>query len=659
MRNSRMKHVTSGPMCGTRVCSMTVSDKCATHVLDKGKSESRLVKAPAQHTQMNPCWWSVNSCLHACKKIHRDTNQRMHVKCAHVGKPSTTLLLTSTGRAAWLNNSNRARTRELDNNSGSGSEQTDRPFSQNSKKFASFTEERFCQMTGGEMGDRLSNSRATRATPLPLSRVCIWVGIGRVSSRNSRLSSEFSNLIGSWMATSCVLHNISTHGASCKSTLGEACLNRDSWTLLAPFAHKNSWSIKQKLIWLCWDEYDCCARPKKTQQTDGSRLFKNNRKRESDALDFVSSTWELFRGNTTFKHSLWRFLLAYTFLATDWNARLLKNETRMAFSIVFVRGSATCKCVGNHCSEMFSTGLNPSRSMDTTILNLLSWLCPTTFLTVFAKLSLSVNTSASIFKLSFSTSFWELRAMCASVNRCRNHWADSRPSDTTYQSVANVDLTTLLMVELCQLAIVLRSKHPVFQQLRMMSETKNQTTLRFLSFSVCETNVCVTNNGTNFQIHDTTRNDNAHFSRAVRLLDKFVQLFDIGERRLAQFLSSQRHTNTQIWQRLLSQPQQLSQHALVSNDLSARVCASRSSWRQIDAHTFDAHRWLGLRHLDVIAIPGDGPTTIHDRARLLFQMELVHKMLQCIPVLETFLNADRKSSTCVCATASNPDGPCK
>ena len=36
--------------CETRVCPMTMSNKCATHVLDRGKSESCLVKAPAKHT---------------------------------------------------------------------------------------------------------------------------------------------------------------------------------------------------------------------------------------------------------------------------------------------------------------------------------------------------------------------------------------------------------------------------------------------------------------------------------------------------------------------------------------------------------------------------------------------------------------------------------
>ena len=36
-------------LCGIRVYSMTMSDTCATHVLDKGKSEICLVKAPARH----------------------------------------------------------------------------------------------------------------------------------------------------------------------------------------------------------------------------------------------------------------------------------------------------------------------------------------------------------------------------------------------------------------------------------------------------------------------------------------------------------------------------------------------------------------------------------------------------------------------------------
>ena len=85
--------------------------------------------------------------------------------------------------------------------------------------------------------------------------------------------------------------------------------------------------------------------------------------------------------------------------------------------------------------RIFDIDRNPSRSMDTTILNLLSWLCPTSLLTVFANLSLSVK-----------------------------------------------DLTTRLIDELCQLVIVLRSKRLCFHKVRMMSETNNQTS------------VCVTHN---------------------------------------------------------------------------------------------------------------------------------------------------------------------
>ena len=95
-----------------------------------------------------------------------------------------------------------------------------------------------------------------------------------------------------------------------------------------------------------------------------------------------------------------------------------------------------------------------------------------------------------------------------------------------------------------------------------MSEISSQTTLGYLS---------LTDHGTRFGGLDTTRNDNAHFGRASRLGNQLVQCFDIKERRFAQSLSSQRHTNTQIKSRLLSQPQQLSQHAWASSDLGARV----------------------------------------------------------------------------------------
>ena len=81
------------------------------------------------------------------------------------------------------------------------------------------------------------------------------------------------------------------------------------------------------------------------------------------------------------------------------------------------------------------------------------------------------------------------------------------------------------MVELCQLMIVLKSNRPVFSN-SGECETTNQTTLRLLVFSVREASVCVTSNGTGFQIHDTTRNDDTHVCCVFGLLDKFVQRFD-------------------------------------------------------------------------------------------------------------------------------------
>ena len=35
--------------CGTRVCSVSVSNKCATHFFERMQTESCLVKAPASH----------------------------------------------------------------------------------------------------------------------------------------------------------------------------------------------------------------------------------------------------------------------------------------------------------------------------------------------------------------------------------------------------------------------------------------------------------------------------------------------------------------------------------------------------------------------------------------------------------------------------------
>ena len=51
-----------------------------------------------------------------------------------------------------------------------------------------------------------------------------------------------------------------------------------------------------------------------------------------------------------------------------------------------------------------------------------------------------------------------------------------------------------------------------------------------------------------------------------------------------------RHTNAQVCQRLLSQPQQLSQHTSVSSDFCVRERAFQSSSRQINVQAFEAHR---------------------------------------------------------------------
>ena len=83
------------------------------------------------------------------------------------------------------------------------------------------------------------------------------------------------------------------------------------------------------------------------------------------------------------------------------------------------------------------------------------------------------------------------------------------------------------MVELCQLMIVLKSNRPVFNNSGECVRQQTKPQLRLLVFSVRETSVCVKSNGTSFQIHDTTRNDDAHFCCAFGLLDKFVQRFDI------------------------------------------------------------------------------------------------------------------------------------
>ena len=81
------------------VCSITMSNRCAHHVLDTGISESCLVKAPAQHASQ--CVLVISELL--CTGVHAntkmDTEQSKRAKCAHAGI-QTTLLPTSIGRGA-------------------------------------------------------------------------------------------------------------------------------------------------------------------------------------------------------------------------------------------------------------------------------------------------------------------------------------------------------------------------------------------------------------------------------------------------------------------------------------------------------------------------------------------------------------------------------
>ena len=101
---------------------MTMSNKCATHVLDKDKSESCLVKAPANHASESVLVVSELLCTSVQANTERGTQTKEYAgKCAHVGK-QTTLLSTSIWRVVRHQNSNRARTGELSNNPGSESE---------------------------------------------------------------------------------------------------------------------------------------------------------------------------------------------------------------------------------------------------------------------------------------------------------------------------------------------------------------------------------------------------------------------------------------------------------------------------------------------------------------------------------------------------------
>ena len=78
---------------------MTMSDTCATHVLDKSKSESCLVKAPAKYASESVLVLGELLCTSVQANTERNTQGRKRAKCAHVGDTNSTLL-TQTGRLA-------------------------------------------------------------------------------------------------------------------------------------------------------------------------------------------------------------------------------------------------------------------------------------------------------------------------------------------------------------------------------------------------------------------------------------------------------------------------------------------------------------------------------------------------------------------------------
>ena len=84
--------------CGIRVHSMTMSDTCATHVSDKGKSESCLVKAPAMQASESVLVVGELLCTSVQANTERDTWTETRDMCScwgykqqHGGKRSPTM----------------------------------------------------------------------------------------------------------------------------------------------------------------------------------------------------------------------------------------------------------------------------------------------------------------------------------------------------------------------------------------------------------------------------------------------------------------------------------------------------------------------------------------------------------------------------------------
>ena len=205
--------------CGICMYSMTMSGTCATHVLTKANPKavwSRRLRC----MQVSLCWWSVNCCVQACKQTQRNTQGTERAKCAHVGDTNNTPP-HAIRESGVIQISNRARVWQF----WEAREDTWKylSFKRPCKASDSFSSSR--SRCTAECANsifvpkecRFSNwhvmiSAIGWAEYVSSKRVLVHCpevpsdsSIGRVSvKKNSRLSSDFGNLIGSWASSSSV-----------------------------------------------------------------------------------------------------------------------------------------------------------------------------------------------------------------------------------------------------------------------------------------------------------------------------------------------------------------------------------------------------------------------------------------------------------------------
>ena len=131
------------------------------------------------------------------------------------------------------------------------------------------------------------------------------------------------------------------------------------------------------------------------------------------------------------------------------------------------------------------------------------------------------------------------------------------------------------MVELSELMIVLKSNRPVFSNSRECVDNKpdHTATSRVQRSRNQRLHIKQRNR---FQIHDTTRNDDAHFCCVFGLLDNSEQ--------------PETHQRTGLAETAVPTTTTVLAHFSVSSDFSVRERAFQSSPRQINADAFKTHR---------------------------------------------------------------------